>query len=69
CETFASYMTEINPEFKFPRSLSSTCLEAAHQQVFFAQHLPRLTDIKKEKDIYEQNFQYLTTIIFNSLKK
>ncbi|MEP1603393.1 TetR/AcrR family transcriptional regulator [Ekhidna sp.] len=69
CETIASYMIEINPDFKFPRSLTSTSLEAAHQQLFFAEHLPRLSDVKKEKDIYEQNYQYLLTIIFNSLKK
>ncbi|WP_436515276.1 TetR/AcrR family transcriptional regulator [Ekhidna sp. To15] len=69
CETIASYMSEINPDFEFPRSLTSTCLEAAHQQIFFAEHLPRLTDIKKQGDAYDQNYHYLTTIIFNSLKK
>ncbi len=69
CETIASYMTEINPDFEFPRSLSSTCLEAAHQQLFFAEHLPRLSDLKKGTDVREQNFQYVSTIIFNSLKK
>ena len=69
CETIASYMLEINPDFEFPRSLSSTCLEAAHQQIFFAVHLPRLSDLKKGKDVHEQNFQYISTIIFNSLKK
>lgn len=69
CETIASYMLEINSDFKFPRSLSSTCLEAAHQQIFFAEHLPRLSDLKKGKDVNEQNFQYISTIIFNSLKK
>ena len=69
CETIASYMTEINPKFKFPRSLTSTCLEAAHQQVFFAEHLPRLSDIKKGNDVYEKNYEYLSTIIFNTLKK
>ncbi len=69
CETIASYMSEINPEFKFPRSLSSTCLEAAHQQLFFAEHLPRLSDLKKGNDLREQNFKYVSTIIFNSLKK
>lgn len=69
CETIASYMVEINPDFKFPRSLTSTCLEAAHQQIFFASHLPRLSDLKKGNDMHEENFQYLSTIIFNSLKK
>ncbi|WP_420577325.1 TetR/AcrR family transcriptional regulator [Ekhidna sp.] len=69
CMTIASYMVEINPNFKFPNSLTSTCLEAAHQQVFFVQHLPRLSDIKKEEDIYDRNYEFLSTLIFNSLKK
>lgn len=69
CETIASYMTEINPDFQFPRSLASTCLEAAHQQVFFAEHLPRLSNLDKASDLEEQNFMYLSTIIFNTLKK
>lgn len=68
CETIASFMREINPQFSYPISLSSTCLEAAHQQLFFAQHLPRLSDVNKDGDIYEQNYQYLLTLIFNSLK-
>lgn len=69
CETIASYIKGINPQFRFPVSLSSTCLEAAHQQLFFAEHLPRLSDIRKEEDVHEQNYQFLLTIIFNSLKK
>ncbi len=69
CMTIASYMNEINPSFEYTRSLTSTCIEASHQQLFFAQHLPRLSDIRKEENIYEQNYQFLSTIIFNSLKK
>ncbi|WP_370089250.1 TetR/AcrR family transcriptional regulator [Ekhidna sp.] len=69
CETIASFMKEINSQFPYPISLSSTCLEAAHQQIFFAQHLPRLSDVNKDGDIYEQNYQYLLTLIFNSLKQ
>ncbi|MEO9870905.1 TetR/AcrR family transcriptional regulator [Ekhidna sp.] len=69
CMTIASYIQEINPDFEFPHSLTSTCLEAAHQQIFFAQHLPKLSDIKKEEDIYSRNFDFISTIIFNSLQQ
>ena len=37
CETIASYVLEINPDYPFANSLISTCLEAAHQQIFFCQ--------------------------------
>ena len=68
CMTIASYILEINPGFRFARSLSSTCLEAAHQQIFFAEHLPRLTDIQKDDKMYDRNYEFLTSLIFSSLK-
>lgn len=69
CVTIAKYMTEINPDFEFPHSLTSTCLEASHQQLFFAQHLPTLSDIKKVEDIYSRNYDFLSTLIFKTLEK
>ena len=41
---------EINPNYKYPHMLISTVIEAAHHQRFFAEHLPRLTDIVKGED-------------------
>ena len=69
CVTIAKYMNEINPDFEYPHSLTSTCLEAAHQQIFFAQHLPTLSDIKKEEDIFTRNYEFLSTLIFKTLAK
>lgn len=69
CVTIASYMQEINPDFEYPHSLTSTCLEAAHQQVFFAQHLPTLSDINVDEDVSQGNFEFLSTLIFNTLAK
>ncbi len=36
---------EINPNYKYPHMLISTVIEGAHHQRFFADHLPRLTDV------------------------
>ena len=36
---------EINPAYKYPHMLVSTVIEGAHHQHFFAEHLPRLTDV------------------------
>ena len=41
---------EINPDYKYPHMLISTVIEAAHHQRFFAEHLPRLTDVVKGED-------------------
>ena len=43
-------ITEINPSYKYPHMLISTVIEAAHHQRFFAEHLPRLTDVVKGED-------------------
>lgn len=41
---------EINPKYKYPHMLISTVIEGAHHQHYFAEHLPRLTDIIKGED-------------------
>ncbi len=41
---------EINPQYRFPHMLISTVIEGAHQQKYFAEHLPALTDVTKGKD-------------------
>ena len=67
CVTIASYIKEINPNFEYTHSLVSTCLEAAHQQVFFAQHLPTLSDIDRKGDIHSQNYDFILTLIFKTI--
>ena len=41
---------EIKPDFKYPHMLVSTIIEGAHHQRFFAEHLPRLTDVIENED-------------------
>jgi len=40
----------INPIYKYPHMLISTVIEGAHHQRYFAEHLPRLTDVVKDED-------------------
>ena len=47
----ASIIKEINPTYKYPSMLITTVVEGAHQQRFFAEHLPRLTN-KQPKPHY-----------------
>ena len=42
----ASIIIDINPDFDYPRSLSSTIFEMTNNQIYYAEHLPRLTDLK-----------------------
>ena len=43
----------INPAYPYPHALVSTLLEAARKQLFFAQHLPSLTDAGPVVDFLE----------------
>ncbi len=70
CERIAQIVLEINPEYQFAHSLISTSLEAAHQQIFFSQHLQRLSDIQKHNgDPYQSNYEFLLHLITKTISK
>ena len=46
----SNIVLEINPSYKYPHMLISTTIEGAHIQRYFAEHLPRLTDIIEGED-------------------
>jgi len=49
----AGYVKEINPKHLYPKSLASTLYEMINNQIYFAEHLPRLTNLSKKKTIKE----------------
>jgi AcrR family transcriptional regulator len=38
-------ISEINPDFKYPYALATNLFEMSNNHIYFAKHLPRLTDI------------------------
>lgn len=46
----SSMILEINASYKYPNMLASTIIEGIHHQRYFADHLPKLTDIVKGED-------------------
>jgi AcrR family transcriptional regulator len=48
-EIIAQAILAINTSFPYPHSLASNILEMSNNQVYFAQHLPKLTNIKVPK--------------------
>ena len=46
----SNIISEINADYKYPHMLVSTLIEGAHLQRFFAEHLPRLTDVIEGED-------------------
>ncbi len=68
-EKIAKVITEINPKFPYPRTLATNLFEMANNHIYFAQHLPRLTDVKVKEDNFEEVEQMLEYFAFNLLKK
>lgn len=50
----ASVILENNPDFPYPRSMASNILEMANNHIYFAEHLPSLTEVRAKGDILEQ---------------
>lgn len=68
CAKIGDIILEYNPNYKYPKSLSSTIIEMAHFQNFFMNNLPSLTDFGKNKD--ESNIvSFLEDLVFCSIKK
>lgn len=50
---------EVCPTFEYPHMLISTIIEGMHQQRYFAEHLPSLTDIKSNEDAISSFYHQL----------
>lgn len=62
----ATIVNEIDSNYKYPQMLITTIIEGAHLQVFFAEHLPRLTNKQKPADYITD---FYTHLALKSLKK
>lgn len=70
CNKMSEIILLVNPSYKTPKALSLGMLRIIHKQLYFAQHLPELTDINvldnENHTIAAENF--LEDIIFSVLK-
>jgi AcrR family transcriptional regulator len=48
--TVSQVISEINSDFKYPFALATNLFEMSNNHIYFARHLPRLTDITVEKN-------------------
>lgn len=64
CKKISLVILEINPDHSYPKSLASTLVEAANNNIYFAKHLPRLTDVKQNE---AEDPKYLNERIFEIL--
>ncbi len=57
---------EINADYKYPHMLISTVIEGSHSQRYFAEHLPRLTDVIQGEDAISN---FYNEIVFKAIEK
>lgn len=67
CQRISSIILEIQPRYPYARSLASTLLETAHDQQFFSEHLPSLTN---NQSIPHKQYvlKYLNQLAFSAIK-
>lgn len=74
CKKMVDVILELNKDFPYPRALASMIVEAANNNIYFAQHLPRLTDISSANgdlsvQISKMLQHFAMGIIINSNKR
>ena len=67
CKCLANWIREINPNYPYPTALLSTCIESAHDQKYFSEHLPSLTEVSGGKK--EEVRSFLQDLIFKIIEK
>ncbi len=61
----SDFILEYSPGFEFPHMLVSTVIEGAHNQRFFAEHLPALTDYEEGQN---NIIRFYTNLVFKTLQ-
>jgi len=69
CSKVADVILEIHPKFPYPHTLASNLFEMANNHIYFAQHLPRLTDVKVKGEDFHEVEEMLEYFAFNLLCK
>lgn len=68
CKKIAAIVQEINPKYRFAHSLVSTSLLATTHQLYYAKHLPSLSDIAyDEKKHHKVLYTFLEELILNTI--
>jgi len=65
-ERVSNMVLEVNSDFEFPHMLVSTVIEGAHQQRYFSEHLPALTDVEEGKN---NIVRFYKDLVLKSVKK
>ncbi len=68
CARIADVIIAYDPNYQFPRSLSSTLIEASHHQQYFSIFMPKLTDVNPQNS-HNYTEHFLTDLLFKTIGK
>lgn len=69
CKKIAGVIREVSPRYEFPHSLASTVLLMVKHQLYYAQHLPALSDIKFDpKSHHKKLYILLENMVFKTIR-
>jgi len=68
CDKISRIILQVKPGFPFAFSLASTLLLATNQQLFFAEHLHSLTDLRLGRDLHPSLDTFLEKLVFGALR-
>jgi|TARA_B110000902_G_C14284551_1_gene578202 AcrR family transcriptional regulator len=66
CGLISELILNINPKYKHSHTLASTIVETCHNQIFFSEHLPRLTDVSE--DDYESLKEFVLHLTASAIQ-
>ncbi|MGV3586253.1 MAG: TetR/AcrR family transcriptional regulator [Adhaeribacter sp.] len=67
CRQIAQMVLAVNPDYPYAHALISNVMEAAHQQMYFAHHLPSLTEIKNSDRLVLETVQFLKHLVYSAI--
>jgi AcrR family transcriptional regulator len=66
CRVVADIIRVVSPTYAYPVALVSTVVESSHLQRYFAEHLPRLTDVDPARTD-GSTAEFLTELVFRTI--
>lgn len=68
-QRIADILLEVNPDFPYPKTLANNLLEMANSQMYFAQHLPMLTDMHIANGDVQELEKMLEFVVLKLIEK
>ncbi len=71
CKKISLVFLEINQAYRYPKALASTLVEACNNNLYFAKHLPRLTDFdhtNSDQELQESLFNMMYDLVISNLR-